>query len=139
MSHCPGEGKGCGASGNVEGPAANIQDSVFHVGDVSAFPKCFSEIVGGAFCFLQVSGVLVLWLRSKIRVEAGFEGDRQVALETPVLLLRGRGTKGSQGAGCPDSDEKNIFGSAGVCVKFCLPWRLISHLPFAVNDNSSFF
>ena len=104
MSHCPGEGKGYRASETWKVMPLTFQDSVFRVGDVSAFPKCFSETVGGALCFPQIRGVLVLWLRSKIRLEAGFKGDLQVALETPVVL--------SQGAGGPHFDEKTIFGSA---------------------------
>ena len=99
--HVPGEGKGCRASETWKVMPLTFQDSVFHVGDVSAFPKCFSETVVGALCFPQIRGVLVLWLRSKIRLEAGFKGDLQVALETPVVLLRGSGIKGSQGAGGP--------------------------------------
>lgn len=37
-----------------------FQDNVFHLGDVGAFPKCFSETGGGAFCFLHLGGVLGL-------------------------------------------------------------------------------
>lgn len=108
MSHCPGEGKGCRASQTWKVMPLTFQDSVFHVGDVSAFPKCFSETVVGALCFPQIKGVLVLWLRSKIRLEAGFKGDLQVALETP-RFVEGQWHKGFTGSWGPSTVVRKLY------------------------------